>query len=487
MSTTIRSAVIEMGIRQLQAKLVPPDVAAIIEAQKSIEAMGVASQRAAAAGSQQWAAFSEQVLALQQQLSATNDTFEKTLADGVAWEDTLPRIASGTNEAAAAGDRHSVALGQQLRGLAQVGHGSMLAARGVLFLAGADKEHQAVMLEKLFLLQGAIDLTKGLGGAMRGLVTVLKEVTVAELALKAINPEFAVVAAALVALASAAGTVYNVLTAQSSAVENLTADYKHSAEQATRMAQLFELQASHTDDLKERLFLLRSAYADVYSEQVKLHGLSEEAARLGNYDEAAKSKKDEIEASKVLLRIDEDRAHAKAHDLELQNKVIDRKLEELRLAKELDDRSRGLAANLFELGPEGRAKRAMALRGTNNAANLGGTNEHFLTTLANDPDPRIRELARTEEARRANDLGMIAPGAAAPVDPAIARDNQIRAGEFQKRENSHAIEKLGTDFDALAARYTEGIRRANQRLDEIENAARAKTTGRGNFAGGWSW
>lgn len=483
MATTIRSAVIEMGIRQLQAKLVPPDIAAIVEANKSLDAMGVSAQRAAELATKEWGSFALTVRELQEELIRTGDTFEKVLADGVAWEETLPRISSGTDDAARAGHAHAGALGKQLKGFSELGHGSLLAARGVLFLVGADKEHERAMIEKLFLLQGAIDLTKGLSLAYRGLAHAIRDVTIAELAMKAANPEFAAIAIALAALAATGYTVYHAFTATSTAVSNLTDDYKHNAEQASSMAQLFALQAEYTNDLKERLFLLRAAYADLTTEQAKSQSLSQTAASLGYYDKAAESAKTVVEKGKELLGIEEKKAQARVHDIELQDKLIDRKLEELRLAKELDDRNRKQGSSLFEMGPEGRAKLGVIAGQSGGFKDLSKLSEQMLTFLAHSPDANLATRAEREESRRFTNSPLAGIIATAPVDPATLRDREIAGGASQKRDNSKAIEQIGKDFDKLAATMVEGIRRAQQRLDEIENAARAKSTGRGGY--GW--
>jgi hypothetical protein len=479
MSTAIRSAVIELGIRQLQAKLVPPDVSAFIETQKSLESMGTTAERSASIATQQWGAFSEKVLQLQQQLLATDDTFEKILADGVAWEETLPGIAAGTNEAAAAGERHAASLGLQLRSVGYLGRGALEASRGVLFLAAADEKHRAEMLQKLFVIQAGTDLARGLSWAYRGIAQSLKEVTAAELAWKLLNPEFAVVAAALVAVASAAGAVYNVFTANRQAIENLTDDYKHNAEQSEKMVELWQMQAAGAHTSAEKLDALRAAGAELYTQQVKLMALGQEAESRGYHDQAAELEEKAFEIAKKSLSVEQQKAEAKRYDIELQDKLVDRKLEELRIDKEKDDRTRGLGASLFELGPEGRAKRAMALAGTNNAANLAGTNEHQLDFLAHDPDARIRELARTEEARRAVQMGLNAPGILAPVDPAVRRDNQTRELENQHHQNTAKIDTAQADFAKLHATLVTALRKLQEEIDMIRNAARAKAAGRG--------
>src|SRR4051812_41520198 len=117
MATAMRSAVIELGIRQLKAELVPPDVAQILNAQKALEQTGVTAQRAAELGSSGWMAFAAQVRELQEEVLRTGDTFEKVLADAVAWEDTLPTLRGKTDEASEAGREHAESLEAQLRGL----------------------------------------------------------------------------------------------------------------------------------------------------------------------------------------------------------------------------------------------------------------------------------------------------------------------------------------------------------------------------------
>src|SRR5690242_10063818 len=172
--TVIRSAVIEMGIRQLQTALTPPNVAAILDAQKAFDQVGVSAAEAAGKASAQWSAFTEKIEQMQAALLETNDSFEKTLADAVAWEETLPGIAANTEQAAQASDHHAAAMTGQIRGLSHMGHGALVAARGVMFLLGADKEHQQQMIENLFLLEGITGATRGVSLVMHGFADSLK-------------------------------------------------------------------------------------------------------------------------------------------------------------------------------------------------------------------------------------------------------------------------------------------------------------------------
>lgn len=483
MATAIRSAVIELGIRQLEAKLTPPDVATILQAQKAFESMGNSAQRSFSIATEEWGQFAVTVREMQQELLRTGDSFEKVLADAVAWEDALPGVTAATRDATKAGGAHALTLTEQLRGLSHVEHGAMLASRGVLFLLASDKEHQAAMIDKLFVLQGTYETTRGLYLMYVDLAKALKGATVASLAFKLANPEYVALAGVIAAIAFAFGALSNVLTANSNAMKNFTDETIKGAEHGQKLAEILQMQAEAAYNAKDRISDLNAANTELYTQRLKLEALSAEAQSRGYFKESMEAEKEAVAVEEKRIANAQKLGEAQRYQLEQEIKINEQKMQQLRIESDIDNKERDRRAALFGMGPEGRAKLQFALQsaGGSQLGNIQGTNEFELDILAHAPDPNLQIRAQREQARRYRTSPLFQTIEGIPHDPETDRQEQLQHLGVRNTRLNAQIEELPQRLDRVLTGMLNVLKAMEGRIKEIDDAARANKAG-----GAWS-
>lgn len=159
MATTIRDAVVRIGLQQIPTELKAPDISPITAAQAKIvegEKQIQAEMKAGSVAHQAEADFRAELraaatAAIEKHMAAFNAAREA--------ETESQRVAAAEAEMAA--DKVFAANMKSFDSLKQLGEGAFTAARGIALLSASSEEDLAKMLKSLAKVQGAFDVFKG--------------------------------------------------------------------------------------------------------------------------------------------------------------------------------------------------------------------------------------------------------------------------------------------------------------------------------------